>query len=134
VRKVLSLSLNNCPIAIAGLREIVKSSLSFLKKTDRLALTTAIDEVVTNIIRHGFTDGKGELKIDIYRSPHKVKMVIEDSGRPFDPTQVRPKSYTELIEEEIEGRLGLRLLHQLVDQIHYQFRRGKNRLILEKHL
>jgi len=131
-KKKLGLVLKNCQINSSGIRGIVDGSLADMKRTDRLAVVTAVDEVISNIVKHVCRNSKGDLKIDIYQSRKRLKIVIEDSNRPFDPTQIQSQSYDEIIDKEIEGHLGLRIIHKVMDRIKYRRLKDKNRLVLEK--
>ena len=130
--KRLDIYLKDCAIDTVAIRRIVHRSVDFIKNKERLSLVTAIDEIVSNIIRHGFVNRYGTLRILIYSWKKKIRIVIEDDGRPFDPTTFKTKSYDELIQGETEGKIGLRLVMRVMDRLEYHRRKGRNQLIMEK--
>lgn len=130
----MGLVLKDCRISSSDIRRIIKGSIDGMKDADRLSLITGLDEVVSNIVRHGFVDGRGDLEIRIYQSRYKIRIVVEDNGRPFDPTSLKSRSYNEIIEAEVEGHIGLKVVRKVMDRITYKRLKGRNRLILEKGL
>ena len=63
----------------------------------------ALDEVVTNIVRHAFDDGDvHEIAITITVDAGVVTVVVADGGRPFDPQTVPPA--------DVQAPLGLIML------------------------
>ncbi len=59
-----------------------------------------------------------------------VMVVIEDSGRAFDPTQVPPPPKPRSIEEARIGALGIHLMRSFASEMRYERRDGRNRLTL----
>ena len=80
-------------------------------------LTLALEEIFTNIIRHGSED----------RQPHETDLVIRkqddwltlrvaDDGRPFDPSKAAPPDLGPPPEKRAVGGLGIHLLKSLTFQ------------------
>jgi anti-sigma regulatory factor (Ser/Thr protein kinase) len=59
---------------------------------------------------------------------------VSDSGIPFDPTQRPEVDITLPAEKRNIGGLGIHLVRQLIDKIHYRREEGKNVLTLVKKL
>ena len=57
---------------------------------------------------------------------------VSDSGIPFDPTQQPEVDTTLPAEKRNIGGLGIHLVRQLMDEIHYRREEGKNVLSLLK--
>ena len=57
-----------------------------------------------------------------------VRVTIESEGQPFDPRSVPPPDVRLRPEDRREGGLGLYLVQTLVDEFHYDYRDGRNRL------
>lgn len=92
-------------------------------------VSVALDEVVSNVIRHGFP-GDGEHWIDVSLQVAEDSMVVEvkDDGIPFDPLQYRrPPPEGTLRTREIGG-VGILFVCALMDRLRY--RRVHNRNIL----
>lgn len=82
----------------------------------------AVDECLTNIIRHAYGAKPGKIEICIQDTPREVKFSIKDFGAKFDPTQLpEPK-----LPPEKPGGLGVFLTKQLMDHVEYDpgFREG----------
>jgi serine/threonine-protein kinase RsbW len=78
------------------------------------------EEVVANIVRHGFDAGSAQ-SIDVLAriDGDVVVLVFDDDGRPFDPTlQPPPAPFTRLAEAQIGG-LGVALLQRLARSVAY---------------
>lgn len=100
---------------------------------DRLVL--AVDEAMTNIIRHGY-HGQSGLPIWVTLSPVRnnghvgIEIVIEDETEQVDLSTIKPKP----VDPNRPGGLGVAIIQQAVDQCAYQCRsEGKGvRLTLRK--
>jgi hypothetical protein len=56
---------------------------------------------------------------------------IEDTSRPFDPTQVPPSALaTSLAEADVDS-FGIHLMRSFGRLLHYEHRDGRSRLILQ---
>src|SRR5215470_808422 len=55
------------------------------------AIQLAVEEAVANIISHsGAAENRQDISVELAASGCEVLAVIEDKGRPFDPTTVPP--------------------------------------------
>lgn len=95
-------------------------------------MRVALEEAVMNAVMHAFPPNtSGEIAVRLQLSPEAATLVVEDTGRAFDPTaaapvQPRPAS---LLEAE-PGGLGLTLLHHYCQDITWQREGERNRLSL----
>jgi len=104
------------------------------KRAYRLRLS--VDEVVTNIIVHGYqeADQSGDVSIRADIDPNTLAIVVEDSGAPFDPRQIpEPDSLDKPIDERDIGGLGVYLAIRGVDEFRYEYRGNRNRNIFFLH-
>jgi anti-sigma regulatory factor (Ser/Thr protein kinase) len=102
-----------------------------LPKSVLQGMHIVLEEAVTNVAMHAFPPGEqGEVTIRLQAAPGAASLVVEDSGRPFDPTAApahhRPAS---LLEAE-PGGLGLTLLRHYCRDIGYERIGDRNRLTL----
>lgn len=89
----------------------------------------AVDEALTNIIRHAYEGRPGAMTLLIDDSPEKTEITLEDRGKKFDPTCVpRPE-----LPRDKPGGLGVHFIRTIMDQVVYDeaFKEG-NRLHLIK--
>ena len=98
-------------------------------------LQLAIDEACSNVVKHGYDGQGGEIEITIARDKDSVRVTIRDWGRSFDPQAIPAPDVTASLEERRLGGLGLFLIHQVMDEVHFRFdpERG-NLLTMEKQL
>lgn len=75
----------------------------------------AVQEALTNVIRHSYSDKKGAIKIDYQEDPEKVKISILDFGKKFDITQVPDPE----LPREVPGGLGIYLIKNVMDSVSY---------------
>jgi serine/threonine-protein kinase RsbW len=105
------------------IREIVAEAARQVGFSDKeiYAIQLAADEASSNIIEHayaGVTGGK--LEIDIITSDNKLKIIMRDRGKPFDPASVpEPNVKADLSERKIGG-LGMYLMRKLMDEVSYE--------------
>ena len=95
----------------------------------------ALEEVFTNIVRHGYEDSRPhEIAIRLQSGRDRVRITIEDDGRHFNPLLAQAVDVNAALSERRIGGLGIHLVRRLMDQVRYQRRPGGNRLILIKRL
>lgn len=99
------------------------------KATYRLKL--AVDEIVTNIIIHGYDEAglEGEVELHADINEETLAISIEDTGASYNPFQGDVDLDLELpLEERQIGGLGVYLTIQNVDEFLYeQTSEGRNR-------
>lgn len=97
-------------------------------------LQLAVDEVVSNIIIHGYTHQAGPIHLTIWKENDKICIRIQDRGEPFDPLKTDSPDLSMPLEERSPGGLGIHFLKTITDSVHYQFKDGKNILTLTKDM
>jgi serine/threonine-protein kinase RsbW len=99
------------------------------------ALNLALDEVVTNVVRHGFEDPTGqELMAQVTVQGTELTTVVSDPGRAFNPLEVAPPDLTAPLAERALGGLGVHLVRSLMDSVEYRRDNGKNVLTMRKRV
>lgn len=100
-------------------------------------LQCAVEEAVTNIIEHGYSGlapGAGSIEIDVSIDAKSFRVVVEDEGTSFNPSQVGEVDVKRHFKQGNAGGLGVFLMRRIVDKLEYRFEKGKkNRLVLEKY-
>ena len=89
----------------------------------------AVEEACTNIIRHAYEGRTGFIYISILTEKDKLKILIEDNGPPFDPTE--HTTMRRMGQDDIEGPVGgwgIGLIRAVMDEMTY--RRNSNRYSL----
>jgi anti-sigma regulatory factor (Ser/Thr protein kinase) len=120
---------------LSTIRKFIEDSTAALNQpavwVDDLVL--AIDELATNIIRHGYRGQPGEIEIEITPLANAIKIRLRDQASPFDPTRIPPADVKLPLKRRPVGGLGVHLARQLVDEFSYQqMNQGGNELTLIK--
>lgn len=100
-----------------------------------MSLNLAMEEAVVNVMSYAYPAGTvGNVDIDAEFDDGKLTFILSDSGTPFDPTQTGEPDLTLGAEDRPIGGLGIFLVRQIMDQVEYQYRDGKNILTLTKNI
>lgn len=98
----------------------------------RLAL--ALEEVVANVIHHGFAGRRPPHRIEVRLAIGAASLIatVIDNGIPFDPSSTPDPTLSLPVEQREPGGLGILLIRRMVDRVEYRRVGGENRLRLEK--
>jgi len=118
--------------AVRALLETFAERIGFCEAR-RGELVLAVDESLTNIIRHGYghaTDCRIWISLRELPAPQRgIRVEIEDHQTPFDPDEVSGRS----LDDVRPGGLGLHLIRQLTNTFRHERRsEGGMRLVIEK--
>lgn len=103
------------------------------EQTLRFAL--ALDELVTNIILHGFAGRSGGIiRLVVEHSDGVLKAELIDDGPPFDPFLAEVEAPGGDIEHRRVGGLGISLVKASMDRTGYRRDGGFNRVNMEMKL
>ncbi|WP_411823242.1 ATP-binding protein [Leptospira sp. 'Mane'] len=102
-----------------SLSEIRKEVRSFLGEDcpdiTKGRIVFCLDEVVTNIIEHGFpSPKKSKIKLQMQSHSKQWKFIITDEGIPFDPTKLKSETWKELYESGADGGFGIRSIKKIM--------------------
>ena len=98
-------------------------------------LNLSLEEVVSNIIRHGYGErDDGEVSLAIHLAPEALVVIVDDDGVPFNPLDLPAPNLTGPVEEREVGGLGVYLVRQLMDEVEYRNEQGRNILRLMKRI
>jgi serine/threonine-protein kinase RsbW len=110
-------------------------SASQLAPAQRTAFELALEEVFTNIIRHGRRPGMvPSVEVSLARITEGITMTIEDDGPEFDPLSQPAPDVTASLAERPVGGLGILLVRQMMDAVSYERAGARNRLSMTKYL
>ena len=98
-------------------------------------MLVALDEVLTNIITHGYSDDRShEIRIRLTVGAEALEAEVEDDGRPFDPLAAPPPDLSSPLRERRVGGLGIHFVRKLMSEVRYSVVDNKNRLVLKRCL
>ena len=99
----------------------------------RFKVNLALDEIVTNVICHGYKNRDGQLiTVQVAVAPGELTAWVEDAAPAFNPLQLSPPDVTAPLEQRQPGGIGIYLAKKLLDGLQYSRIDGKNRLELRK--
>jgi anti-sigma regulatory factor (Ser/Thr protein kinase) len=98
-------------------------------------LQVALDEVLTNIIKYGYTDGRGhDIHVALRAEGDMLVVEIEDDGIPFDPLALpSPDTHAPLGERRVGG-IGIHFVRELMSEVRYERVAGRNRLSFKRRI
>ncbi len=116
------------------INEVVRASE--MEETLCNRITLAIDEAVTNIIKHAYEDRRNDaIRITVDVNPKRFEVVIYDTGCSFNPKDVKTPDIQQFVREGRRGGLGVFLMRKIMDEVEYVFQEGvKNELRMVKYL
>jgi serine/threonine-protein kinase RsbW len=138
---LLSLAISSDPgflCVVRSMTETLSEALGF-GANDCRSVTLAVDEAMTNIIRHAYRSQKDRLINVICRRVDAggdgkqrtgLEITLVDYGPAVDPTQLSARS----LDEIKPGGLGLHLIRESMDVVSYTRADSANRLRLVKFL
>ena len=89
----------------------------------------AVDEALTNVIRHAYGGQEGKIRISYEDFVDCVEIAICDSGKKFDPTSTKDPE----LPPKKPGGLGCFFIKTLMDKAEYHYdKTNGNRLCLTK--
>lgn len=101
----------------------------------RRSMNVVLDELLTNIVTHGATNRAGGIvtvAVDLDRD--QLALTLTDDGASFDPFGGTAPDTTLSVAERPIGGLGIHLVRQLVDEVDYDRRDGRNVVRVVKRL
>ena len=137
VRYQRSITLTNDILQVPQLAEFIDhvcEAMGFDELTT-MQMNLAIEEAVVNVMNYAYPEGTtGSVNIEVQANDARLKFVISDSGKHFDPTSVAEADTTLSAEDRSIGGLGIYLVRQLMDSVNYERIGGFNVLTLRKKL
>jgi serine/threonine-protein kinase RsbW len=136
-RKVKHFVIENQVSELSQLAEEIEKLVTEWQLSQALAMNInlVIEEAVTNIIFYAFTNGeKHKIKITVSVINNNLTIIISDNGIPFDPLSHQKPDIISNAEERAVGGLGIFLISQIMDEMHYIRKRNQNILTLNKSI
>jgi len=91
------------------------------------AVDLALEEMVSNVIKHGYKDGDSQhicIRIDVGQD--QIMLMVEDSGPPFNPLELPEPDLDKPVDQRPIGGLGVFLVRKTVDRMEYERQRDRN--------
>ena len=97
-------------------------------------LLTVLDELLSNVIRHGVQDGSGSIEVKVSCKDGLLQAQVTDQAAPFNPLLQPAPDTTGSLEQRRPGGLGIALVKALSDGVHYERAGDRNQLTVSWHL
>lgn len=125
--------INNRLEEIPKINEFIEELSFKLPSGIVMSVNLAIEEAVTNIIRHAYPAGtSGEITLRVHIESGLLVFQIIDDGISFDPTATENTDVVLPLEQRLTKGLGLLLIRRTMDEVDYHTVDGKNVLTLVK--
>jgi serine phosphatase RsbU (regulator of sigma subunit)/ABC-type amino acid transport substrate-binding protein len=96
-------------------------------------LRLALEEAVSNVIRHGYGGrDDGEIRVGFRVTPEAITATVEDDAPPFDPREW-PDPPLPPEGADVHGA-GVYLIKRMMDEVDYRHRGSRNVLTLTKRI
>jgi anti-anti-sigma factor len=94
----------------------------------------AVDEWCTNIVEHGYGEEHEGHLIDIYcvGKRNYLAITVSDDSPAFNPTTLAPTEPSKMLDQREPGGLGWFFIRKIMDEVHYEYRDGRNNLTMIK--
>jgi anti-sigma regulatory factor (Ser/Thr protein kinase) len=97
----------------------------------QFAMNLCLEEVLSNVIRHGYRETSGSIAIRFTIAPGgQFVLVVEDEAPAFNPVDSPELPAISSLEEAQVGGQGIRLLRQFSDALEYHATPRGNRLTI----
>lgn len=95
-----------------------------------------IEEMVSNVIFYAYDPQQQEAAIELRFTweAGTVSILLRDWGKPFDPTAKEDPDITLSVDDRPIGGLGIFMVKQLMDEVHYERVGSSNLLTLQKRI
>jgi serine phosphatase RsbU (regulator of sigma subunit)/anti-sigma regulatory factor (Ser/Thr protein kinase) len=118
------------------IRQFVQSALlaTPLGKKAVAGLLLAVEEAVTNTIRHGYLFGPGRIRLRLRTTRKAVTITLSDNGRAYEVDWDEHPDAQKLAETGRRGGLGLLLIRKVTDAVDFRRVGDENILVLTKSI
>ena len=102
---------------LAGVRAFVRTRVAAAggDAETEADLVQAVDELVCNVVGHGYAGREGSIEVAFLESPAEIAFRIRDDAPPFDPTSVPEPPLDVPLARRHLGGMGVHLARTLTD-------------------
>ncbi len=118
------------PAVSAGLEEAM-GVLGFSPE-EILDTQLAVEEVITNVIIHGYKERGGEICLSCHITGDLAEIEVADHAPAFNPLSIPEPDIEGGLADRKIGGLGIYLVRRVMDEISYRYEDGRNILTMKK--
>lgn len=102
----------------------------------QVQISIAIDELFSNIARYAYNPetGPAVVQVEVAQNPLAVIITFMDHGVPYDPLANLNPDTSLSAEDRDVGGLGIYLVKNIMDDVTYEYKDGRNVLKIKKNL
>jgi serine/threonine-protein kinase RsbW len=118
-------------LRVRAILDNVRLAIECVSKTARAAgiddetlykIQLAVDEACANVVNHAYRGmDPGDMEVSCFHDERAFSVCVRDWGRSFAPEAVPEPDVEAPLEERTLGGLGMFLMKQVMDQVHYRF-------------
>jgi serine/threonine-protein kinase RsbW len=96
----------------------------------------AVDEMVTNIIEHGYQGQPGSIEIEVTTREDALIIRLRDQAPPFDPTTMPLPDLSIPFDDRPPGGLGIYLTRKVMDEVQHRVTatHGNDLMLVKQHI
>lgn len=123
------------PGTLAGVRQAGEAFEQFgrshaLSKSASWRFLLALDEILSNIVRHGLAGRQGAIDLLFSIDGDEVAVEVIDAADSFNPILAPPPDTSSPLENRQPGGLGIALVRRLMDDTRYERRDDRNHFVM----
>ena len=102
----------------------------------QMQVALAVEEIYVNIAHYAYHPevGPATIQVEAHEEPLEIVITFMDNGKPYDPMAKDDPDITLSAEARDIGGMGVFLVKQTMDDVHYEYRDGRNILRISKRL
>lgn len=99
-------------------------------------IAISLEEIILNIMKHGYGESIDlSIHVAIFFHKEQIKIQIQDEANRFNPLDYNKVNFQQYLEKQpTGGGLGIHLVREMMDEISYEHKNGKNILIMKKNI
>ena len=99
-------------------------------------INVAVEEVFVNIANYAYAPdvGPAVIRVETFEDPLQVILTFVDRGVPYDPLKKPDPDVSQPLKDRALGGLGIFMVKQMMDDVQYEYRDGKNILTFRKNM
>lgn len=128
------------PASYAGLKDLFDECLRFadqhaLGDDVRHDMYIAIEELVSNVMRHGGRPGiRPRVTVSASLTPDDLRVTVADNAPAFNPLAAPAPDLTTPLDDRGIGGLGLHFVRTLMDSVQYRRQYDRNHVRLRRRV
>ena len=126
MKNIIKMTIPSSLENLSLIRALVKTylELQHINEKDVFQLLSAVDELSTNVVEHGYKYKPGDIILEIQRSNDVIQLVVEDNGVGFDEEKLSKE----------EGGMGLYIARAIADNFKIEKKLNGTLFKIEKKI